>query len=305
MPARSIATASISFGLVSIPVKIFSTGEPSHEIHFHMVHKGCGQRVHQQLVCPKHGEVDRKDISKGYEASKGHVIELEPSELEALEAVATGAIEIREFVPAAAVDPIYVDRSYYLGPGKGGNRAYRLLRDALDHAGLCAVGAYAARGKAYIVMLRPFEDGLAMHQLRYADEVKPWDSIDVGELPKPAKGELELAHSLVSQLERDEFDPTRYHDEVKQRVQKLLADKVKNGEVIEAPEPGETPAPVTDLMAALKASLGDGAKPGKQGAKSARRASTHERGVRKYSRASSRARSKASPSNGHSRARGH
>ena len=254
MPPRSIGSATISVGLVAIPVKLYATGEPSHEVHFHMVHAGCGQRVHQELVCPKHGVVPRDRITKGYEPRKGHIIELEASELKALDAVATGAIEIREFVPAFSVDLMFIEHSYYLGPDKAGARPYRLLRDALEQAALVAIGAYAARGKSYIVMVRPFETGLAMHQLRYADEVKPWSSIEVEAGGKPAKAELDLAMALIDRLRHEEFDPSRYHDEVKQRVLAMLAEKVKHGEVIEAEKP-VAPARVTDLLAALKASL--------------------------------------------------
>ena len=254
--ARSIDTASISFGLVAIPVKVFSTGEPSHEIHFHMIHAGCGQRVHQTLVCPKHGVIERADIAKGYEVSKGHMIELEPGELKALDAEATGEIAIREFVPATAIDPLMIEKSYYLGPDKGGARPYRLLRDALEAAQLVGVAAFAARGKSYIVMVRPYEDGLAMHQLRYVDEVKPWTAVPLGKLPAPTKAELDLAGTLISQLTHDKFDAKHYTDEVKARVRKKLASKAKTGEVIEAAPPTEAPAKAVDLMAALKASLG-------------------------------------------------
>jgi DNA end-binding protein Ku len=257
--ARSIASASISFGLVSIPVRIVSTSEPSHEVHFHMIHAGCGERVKQEYHCPKHGKVERSEIAKGYQPHKGATIELAQAELDALDAVASDEISLVEFVPASAVDPIYVERTYYLGPAKGGDRAYRLLHDALDSAGLAGIAQYAARGNAYIVMLRPFQGGLAMHQLRYADEIKPFESIDLPAMPKPKAAELELAHSIVQQLAKDAFDATAFHDEVKERVEKLLEKKVKSGEAIVAPE--EAPAQhIPDLMAALRASLAAPAK---------------------------------------------
>jgi DNA end-binding protein Ku len=169
MPARSIDTATIAFGLVSIPVKVYSTNEPSHEIHFHLVHEGCGERLHQQYVCPRHGKVERSDMIKGYELTKGNFIELSKAELTALDAVSSDEIAIQEFVPAVAVDPLLIDHSYYLGPGKAAGRAYQLFRDAIEDAELVAIAAYAARGKQYIVELRPYETGLVMHQLRYPD----------------------------------------------------------------------------------------------------------------------------------------
>jgi DNA end-binding protein Ku len=256
--ARSIDSASIVFGLVSIPIRVFSTSEPSHEIHFHMIHAGCGERVKQQYVCPKHGVVERADIAKGYQVDRSKMIELDPQELRALDAVANDEIALAEFVPVTAIDPIYVDRTYYLGPAKGGERPYRLLHDALEAANLVGIASYAARGKAYLVMVRPFENGLAMHQLRYPDEIKPWKTVGISDHAKPAAAELELAGKLIDQLTHKTFDPTAYKDEVKGRVRKLLAERVKTGELIEAPDTAP-PAAIPDLMAALRASLGGGA----------------------------------------------
>jgi len=255
--ARSIDSASIVFGLVSIPVKVFSTTEPSHEIHFHMVHAGCGARLKQQYICPEHGVVERSDIAKGYQIDRSKMIELDPQELRALDAVANDEIALTEFVPVTEIDPIYVDRTYYLGPDKGGDRPYRLLRDALERAKLVGVASYAARGKAYLVMVRPFENGLAMHQLRYPDEIKPWKAVGLHELAKPTAQELELAGKLIDQLTHDSFDPSAYKDEVKDRVKQLLAERVKTGEAIELDETEAAPQAIPDLMAALEASLGE------------------------------------------------
>ncbi len=260
MPARSIDTATISFGLVSIPVKVFSTSEPGEEIHFHLIHAGCGERLHQEYVCPKHGKVERADMSKGFELTKGAVIELDKAELEALDAVASAEIAIREFVPASAVDPIYIERTYYLAPDKGGGRAYRLLRDAIEEAELVGIASYAARGKQYVVMLRPHDDGFALHQLRYPDEIKPWSQVLMEKLPKPAAAELAMAGKIIAELTHSAFDATAYKDEVKGRVRALIADKAKHG-AIEVPEPATAAATQpADLMAALVASLGGGAK---------------------------------------------
>lgn len=254
MPARAIDSATLSFGLVAIPVKVYTTSEPSHEVHFNLIHEGCGERLKQRYVCPKHGEVERSEMAKGFQLTKGNFVELEKDELKALEAVATDEVALAEFVPASEVDPIYVDRSYYLGPGKGGERAYRLFRDALADSELVGIATYAARGKQYIVSLRPYEDGLLMHQLRYPDEVKPWSEVPMGKLPAPPASELALAQRVIDQLRHSKFDPSQYTDEVKTRVRKLIAKKAKGGEIL-APEV-EKPAAITDLMAALKASLG-------------------------------------------------
>lgn len=254
MPARSIDTATLAFGLVSIPVKIYSTSEPSHEIHFHLVHEGCGERLHQQYVCPRHGKVERDDMIKGYELTKGNFIELSKTELKALDAVASDEISIEEFVPVDAVDLVLIERSYYVGPGKGGDRAYQLFRDALADAELIAIASYSARGKQYIVALRPYETGLALYQLRYPDEVKAWSEVPAPRHVKAAPAELALARQVIDHLRHTTFDPSRYKDEVKARVRALIAKKAKGGEIT-APPTVERPA-VTDLMAALKASLG-------------------------------------------------
>jgi DNA end-binding protein Ku len=280
MPARAIDTATLSFGLVTIPVKIYTTAERSHELHFHLVHAGCGQRLRQRYVCPAHGEVDRDDMVKGFEITKGNIVELERSELAALEAVASDEISLVELVPVEAVDPILIDAHYYLGPDKGGERAYRLFRDALLDAGLVAIATYAARGKQYVVMVRPFEEGLVMDQLRYLDEVKPWSEIPLGKLPAPQPSELGLALQLFDSLRHDTFDPGHYKDEVKKRVRKLIADKAKGGEIV-APEREERVAPV-DLMEALKTSLGAKAAP----------ANGHRRRAHRSSRAKPASRSK-------------
>ena len=260
MPARSIDTATIAFGLVSIPVKIYSTAERSQEIHFHLVHAGCGERLKQQYHCPKHGKVDKDEMIKGFEITKGNIVELEKEELKAIEAVSTDEIALAEFVPATAVDPLFIDKSYYLGPGKGGDRAYRLFRDAIEDSELVGIASYSARGKQYIVMIRPYEDGLVMHQLRYPDEVKPWSEVPVGKLPKAAPAELGLAGKIIAQLTHKDFDPSQYSDDVKERVRKLIAQKAKTGEIT-VPESAPEKPEVADLMEALKASLGGGDLP--------------------------------------------
>ena len=274
MPARSIDTATIAFGLVSIPVKIYSTSEPSHELHFHLIHEGCGERLKQHYECPRHGKVDRAEMAKGFELSKGNFVELSKDELEALEAVASGEIAMKQFVPASEVDPIFVDRTYYLGPGKGGERAYRLLHDALEDAELVGIASYSARGKQYVVELRPFQDGLAMHQLRYCDEIKPWDEVPLGKLPQPAASELALARQVIDQLREDELDLEPFKDEVKGRVRELIAEKAKGGEIVAPPEAAK-PAP-TDLMAALKASLSEAPAARGQGGNHHRKARAHK-----------------------------
>jgi DNA end-binding protein Ku len=255
MPARAIGTATISFGLVSIPTKLYTTNEAGGEIHFNMLHDADGARLKQQYVCTKCGEiVDRDHTVKGYEHAKGQYVVLSADELKALDAVATGAIALEEFVPASAVDPLYVEKSYYLGPDKGGERAYKLLHDAMVDTGLVGVASYSARGKAYIVCLRPFQNGLVVHQLRYAQEVKPWSEVPLGDLPETKPAELGLAKQIIQQIAQDTFTPEKFRDEVTARMKELIDKKIEGQEITVAPE---APAgKVIDLMEALKASLG-------------------------------------------------
>jgi DNA end-binding protein Ku len=255
MPARSIGTATISFGLVSIPTKLYTTNESSGDIHFNMLHEADGARLKQQYICTKCNEVvDREHTVKGFEHAKGQYVIFSAEELKALDAVATQTIALEEFVPASAVDPLYVEKSYYLGPDKGGERAYKLIHDAMLDTGLVGVASYSARGKQYIVLLRPFHEGLIMHQLRYADEVKPWTEVPLPALPELKPAEIGLAKQIIQQIAHETFAPEKYKDEVALRMNELIQKKVEGQEITMAPE---APAgKVIDLMEALKQSLG-------------------------------------------------
>ena len=255
--ARAIAGATISFGLVSIPVKLFAATQASASVSFNLLHKKCSTRLKQQYICPTDNEiVSRDDMVKGYEFAKDQYVTFTPEELKSLEEKATGSIDIAEFVPLAAIDPVYFDRPYYLGPEKGGDKAYLLLAEAMRDSGRAALARYAARGKQYLVMLRPSTDGraLVLQQLLYADEVR-----SLADVPLPdgevREAELKLAKQLIDQIARETFDPTQYRDEVRDRIQADIERKVQGQDITEA-EPAAEPARVIDLMAALKASLG-------------------------------------------------
>ncbi|HEY4243080.1 MAG TPA: Ku protein [Kofleriaceae bacterium] len=255
MPARSIGTATISFGLVSIPTKLYTTNETAGDIHFNMLHDADAGRLKQQYICTKCNEVvDRDHTVKGYEYAKGQYVVLSADELKALDAVATQAIDLQEFVPAEAVDPLYVEKSYYLGPDKGGERAYKLIHDAMLETNLVGIASYSARGKQYIVALRPYKEGLILHQLRYSQEVKPWAEVPLPDLPEIKPAELGLAKQIIQQIAHETFSPEQYKDEVTTRMRELIDQKVEGQEITVAPE---APAgKVIDLMEALKASLG-------------------------------------------------
>ncbi|HKO15933.1 MAG TPA: Ku protein [Gemmatimonadaceae bacterium] len=254
MPARSIASATISFGLVSVPVNLFSSAESRSSVSFNMLHKKCNSRLKQQYTCPKDNEiVGREDTVKGYEFAKDQYVVFTPEELKALEAKATGMIEIIEFVPLAKVQREYLEKVYYLGPDKGGDRAYRLLCAALFETGRAALGQYAARGQQYLVLLRPKDGVIVMEQLHYADEVRSTAEVPnpIGEI-KPA--ELALAKQLIEQTANDAFEPEKYKDTVRDRVMETIQRKI-DGQDITADVSPDSSGKIIDLMEALKASL--------------------------------------------------
>ncbi|MGQ0504268.1 MAG: non-homologous end joining protein Ku [Myxococcaceae bacterium] len=264
MAARAISTATISFGLVSIPVKLFSTSQSGSGISFNMLHDKCNSRLKQQYICSKDGEIVGRDATvKGYEFSKDQYVVVTDEELKALEETASKSIEIREFVPAEQVDPLFFDGAYYLGPDKGGDRAFRLLGEALKRSEQCAIAKHAARGKQYLVLLRPFENGLIMQQLRWADEVKPLSELDL-----PATdvkdAELKLAMQFIEQLQSDEFNPDKYQDDVKLRMKDVIQKKIE-GQAITLTPTAERQGQIIDLMEALKASLNQGGAAKKSG----------------------------------------
>ena len=255
MAARSIASLTISFGLVSIPVKLYSATESERGISFNMLHKTCGSRLKQQYLCIKEEiPVAREETVKGYEFAKDQYVMFTPEEMKALEEAGTHSADITEFVPIESIDPVYFDKAYYLAPDKGGAKPYALLARALRESGRCAIGRWASRGKQYIVMIRPIEDGLMMQQLLYAAEVRSMKDIDI-QKADVKDAELKLAEQLIEQQAADKFNPSAYTDEVRARIEAAVQKKVEGQEITmsEAPEGG---AQVIDLMEALRASLG-------------------------------------------------
>jgi len=267
---RAIASGQIAFGLVSIPVKLFSAAESSEKISFNMVHRECGSRIQQQIWCPKDERtIDRSETAKGYEFSKGQYVLFSEEELKALEEKSTQAIEISEFLPKETIDPIYFSKSYYLAPDKGGDRAYTLLARALEETGRWALAKYAARGKGYLVVIRPVGKGLVMQQLYYANEVRSIEELDLGETIVK-DNELKMAVQLAEMGAAEEFHPEQYRDEVADRVRALIQKKVE-GEEITSIVSQEPRAQVIDLMEALKASLaGSRATPSRAAASKAK-----------------------------------
>lgn len=255
MAARSIGSLTISFGLVAIPVKLFSATQSANAISFNLLHKDCGSRLKQQYICAKEGTVVERDaMVKGYEFAKDQYVQFTPEEIKALEEAGTHAIDISEFVPIESIDPVYFDKTYYLAPDKGAAKPYALLTEALKESGRCAIGRWAARGKAYLVVLRPIGDVLAMQQLHFASDVRPASEIEVPKAElKPA--ELKLAQQLIDQQTSERFDPSAYKDELRARIEAAIQKKIEGQEISVAEISPEPSGKVIDLMEALRASL--------------------------------------------------
>ncbi len=264
MGARSIASLTISFGLVAIPVRLFSATQSRGAISFNLIHAKCGSRLRQQYICIKEDVVvERDQMVKGYEFAKDQYVTFTQEELKELEEAATGTVEITEFVPDEKIDPIYYDKAYYLAPDKGGAKPYSLLAEGMRSTGRCALARWAARGKQYLVQLRPVGEGLIMQQLLYADEVRSMSDIDI----QPAQvkeAELKLAVQLIEQISAEEFDPKDYEDQVQQRIAAAVEEKIAGKEISVSPSApaGKEGAQVIDLMEALRSSLGKGTTTG-------------------------------------------
>jgi DNA end-binding protein Ku len=256
MAARAISSGTVSFGLVSIPIKVYSATR-SKSVSFNMLHETDKARLKQQYICSTCGEVvERSATVRGYEFSRGQYVVLSEDELKALQKKSDQTIEIEEFVPIEQVDPIYFEKSYLLGPDKGGHKAYRLLRKAMMEAGKVAVGRFSTRGREQLVLLRPVGSGLTLHGLFYADEVRGFDDVDLGDEIDLKEGELALAKQLIEQLSNRSFDAEKYGDEYRHSVLEAIDRKVAGEEVVAMPAT-EQREKIIDLVAALKQSLAE------------------------------------------------
>ncbi|MDR5754888.1 MULTISPECIES: Ku protein [unclassified Caballeronia] len=255
MAARSIASMTLSFGLVSVPVKVYTATESKSGVGFNLMHKDCGTRLKQQYVCPHDGKVvERADMVKGYEFEKEKYVIFEKSELEALEASASHTIDIVSFVPTKAIDPIYLDKPYYLAPDKRGGKPYRLLQEAMKDSGTCAVARWTWKGKQHMVQVRAGNDGLILQTLLYADEVRSQADIGIEETDiQPT--ELQLAEQLIEQYRVDSYDAAAYKDEEKERILAEIDKKIAGNKITAAPAVEQPGAQVIDLVEALRASL--------------------------------------------------
>jgi len=255
MASRAIGSGTISFGLVSIPVKLYTANSPQR-VGFNFLHEKCGTRVKMQYYCPFDQEVvTRQDMIKGYEHAKDRFVTFTDEELKKLESEKTDRVDIVEFVDGGSVDSLYVESTYYLGPDKGGDRAYRLLADAMKRTGKVALGRFGRSGKQHLVALRPYRDALVLQQLYYADEVHSIDDVNFPRNVAFRPVEEELADKLIEQLSTEKFEPEKYHDEYRDRVEKAVDQKVSGEEISIMPE--QPAAQIIDLFEALKRSLGN------------------------------------------------
>lgn len=253
---RPIATLSISFGLVAIPVKVYSATLTSERLSFHLLRKSDGSRVKEQFVAVNDGKrVERADMAKGYEFAKGKHVIFTAAELKVLEDTTSSTLEITEFVPLESVDPVYFMATYYLLPDKGGAKPYALLTTALTEEGRCAVGKWTSRGKEHVIIVRPVKNGLALHQLHFKAEIR--ELKDLGYDPtKVSATEVKLARQLIAHLSAKQFDPNEFVDEHRARVQAEISRKIKGKDISLAQTPLDKPRDnVINLMDALKASL--------------------------------------------------
>jgi DNA end-binding protein Ku len=263
MPPHSIGSGTISFGLVSIPIRLY-TAAASAGVSFNLLHAKCGSRIKQQTFCPVCQEVvERSALVRGYEFRKDEYVRFTDEELKGLEGEASKVIDIAEFVPLPKVDPIFFEKTYYLGPDKGGEKAYRLLADAMARTDRVALAKFVMRGKESLVLIRPAQGGLMLHTMYFADEVRDFGEVDKGQSARIKDGELDLAVRLIDELSREEFKPEQHQDEYRLRVLERANLKVEGREVTAA-GPEVQRAHVIDLMDALKESLARRTGPAKK-----------------------------------------
>ena len=256
MAARSIASLTLSFGLVSIPVKLYSATETASAVKFNMLAKD-GSRLKQQYVSETDQTVvQRADMVKGYEFEKDRFVLFSAEELKALEEASSPAIEIMAFIPEKSVDPLFYDKAYLIAPDKRGGKPYALLAEAMRQSGRCALAKWAWKSKQYVVQVRPVEDGLVLQQLLYADEVRSLKDLDI-EAVTVTPAELQLALQLIAQISEEAYDPKQHADEEKKRILAAIDEKISSGKQVVAASRDEAPstAQVIDLMDALRASL--------------------------------------------------
>jgi DNA end-binding protein Ku len=257
MALRPLRNATITFGLVSIPVR-FYTATKSEDVHFNLLHASCGTRVNRKWWCPYHEKIVSSDeLIRGYAVSKNKYVTFTDEEIETLETDDNRAIDITEFVDLHQVDPVFYEKAYFLGPAPGGGKTYHLLSTAMRDQGKVGVARWVAAGREHLVLLRPYEDGLILHTMYYADEVRDFKAIDLERAPVKEK-EVKLAEMLINELTEKEFDPMQFKDEYRERLMDRIRAKAAGKTIAAEPKEEEKAGEVIDIMEALRRSLEGG-----------------------------------------------
>jgi DNA end-binding protein Ku len=283
---RPLRNATITFGLVSIPVR-FYTATKSEDVHFNLLHESCGSRVNRKWWCPHHEEIVSSDeLVRGYEVSKNKYVTFTDEEIDTLETDDNKALDIVEFVDLDQIDPIFFEKTYYLGPAPGGGKTYKLLSTAMKKEGKVGVAHWIASGKDHIVVLRPFENGLVLHTMYYADEVRDFAAIDLEDAPVKDK-EVQLAEMLIGELTEKKFDPLQFKDEYRERLLDRIKAKSHGKAIVAEEKEPEKGGEVIDIMEALRRSLEGGRRaPKKAAAKRTTATKTRARSSSKKRKAS-------------------
>lgn len=290
MALRPLRNATITFGLVSIPVR-FYTATKSEDIHFNLLHASCGSRVNRKWWCPHHEKiVDSDELIRGYAISKNKFVTFTDEEIETLETDDNRALDIVEFLTLDQIDPVFFEKAYFLGPAPGGGKTYKLLSTAMKKEGKVALARWVAAGREHLVVIRPYEDGIILHTMFYADEVRDFGAIET-ERSEVKEKEIKLAEMLINELSEKKFNPAQFKDEYRER----LLDRIKaksHGKAITAEEPEEEKgAEVIDIMEALRRSLGGGSsKPAPAKSAARRRAAPKKARARATTRSTSKKR---------------
>ena len=264
MALRPLRNATITFGLVNIPVR-FYTATKSEDIHFNLLHESCGTRVQRKWWCPQHEEmVGSDELIRGYAISKGKYVTFTDEEIDTLETDDNRALDIAEFLDLSQIDPVFFEKAYFLGPAPGGGKTYKLLSQAMKKQNKVALARWVSANREHLVILRPFEDGLVLHTMFYADEVRDFAAVDKEDAPIKDK-EIKLAEMLIDELTEKKFDPLQYKDEYRERLMDRIRDKSKGKAIVsEEIKEEESGGEVIDIMEALRRSLEGGRAPAKR-----------------------------------------
>ncbi len=263
MALRPLRNATITFGLVNIPVR-FYTATKSEDVHFNLLHASCGTRVNRKWWCPHHEAIVESDeLVRGYPVSKNTYVTFSDEEMEALETDDNRALDITEFVSLDQIDPVYFEKAWFLGPAPGGGKTYSLLAAAMKKQHKVALARWVSGNREHLVVLRPFENGLILHTMFYADEVRDFAAIDKEEAPVREK-ELNLAEMLINELTEKKFDPLEYKDEYRERLMDRIREKSEGKTIVSETKQEERAGEVVDIMEALRRSLEGGRAPAKR-----------------------------------------